>query len=194
MVAPDAHVAAMIDDQMQAAYNDAMQALVGHSFYTAQEHLDDLATNAGVSLESAIDTYTESAIALQSVVTVNQMAEAAVSVEQAEVLQDYAATSGADQGITDALQDDYNNSLAGITTAAREFATYKSAAVDPHLVEHMDDFAASYGVDMVDAMTTINLSTGYIQTVYGTSEGAYANTLTHGIYFTTAYATESIYE
>lgn len=194
LVASDAHIAAMIDDQMQAAYNNAMQAFSGHGFYTAKDHLDELATEASANLDTAVDTYTEAAVALQTVVTVNQMASAVVNTDQAEVMQDYVATSGADQGITDQMQGDYNDSLAGVTTAAREFATYKSAAVDSHLVAHMDDFAAAYNVDMADAFTTLDLVGGYINTTYQTPGNEYSNTLTHSLYFTTAYETAGIYE
>ena len=194
VVSSDAHMAAIIDDQMQDAYNNAMQAFMGHQFYGAQDHLDDLAAQAGVELDTAIDTYTDAAVALQSVVVVNQMASDVVNTDQAEVMQDYAASSGADQGITDELQGDYNNGLQGITSAAREFATYKSASVDAHLVEHMDSFADQYEVSMADAYTSLDLVSGYITTVYETPGGSYVSQLTHSTYFAQAYESQSIYE
>ena len=193
LIGNDAYTQALITDAQQDAYNNAINAFVDHSFYSAQDQLQDLADQAQVNLSESVDAYAEATVALQTVTTINAMASSVSNTVEAEALQDYAVSSGASEGVTDTMQDDYNNSLAAVNKNTQEFASYSTAAVDPHLSAHMDQFADQYGVSMEDSYTSLDLVTGYITTTYYTNTGGYVGGMSHSLYFTTPYQTESVY-
>lgn len=193
LIANDAYQQALITDAQQDAYNQAIQTFVDHSFYAAQDQLEALASQAKVNLESSVDQYTEATVALKTVTTINAMASSVSNTVEAEALQDYAVSSGAADGVTDTMQDNYNNSLAAVNKNAQEFAAYSSAAVDPHLAAHMDQFADQYGVEIENSYTSLDMVTGYITTTYYSSTGAYVAGMSHSLYFTTPYQTENVY-
>lgn len=189
----DAYQGAVITDAMQDAYNTAIQNYMDTNFYSAQDHLTDMANQAELALEQAVDDYAAAYSEIAVVNTIADMAAVTTTTEQAEAIQDYAVQNGADQGVTDTMQDNYNNSLAAVNQSAREFATYSQGALDPHLVEHMEQFADSYGMEMEYAVTSINPINSYITTAFYTNTGTYMASLTHSNYFTPAYSTQQVY-
>lgn len=193
LIANDAYMQAMITDAQQDAYNTAIQQFVDHSFYSAQDQLTALADQAKLNLEASVDEYTDATVALTTVTTINAMASSVSNTVEAEALQDYAVSSGAVDGVTNTMQDNYNNSLAAVNKNAQEFAAYSTAAVDPHLSEHMDQFADQYGVEIEDSYTSLDLVNGYITTTYYTNTGGYAVGMSHSLYFTTPYQTDNVY-
>lgn len=192
LISADAYREALISDALQDSYNSAMADFMNADFYSAQEHLQEMVEIAGVNLDRSVDNFVEASAVIEVVTRINNQAQQVSNIVEAEALQDYAVAQGADQGITDAQQDNYNEALAEVSTAAREFATYKAASVDSHMIEHMNQFADQYGADMNYAQTSI-LPTGYIQTAYFDPTGGLINTLAHGNYFTPAYSDESVY-
>lgn len=192
LIGADAYRDALISDALQDSYNSAMADFMNTDFYSAQEHLQEMAEIAGANLDQSVDNFVEASAVIEVVTRINQQAQQVSNTVEAEALQDYAVAQGADQGITDAQQDNYNEALAEVSTAAREFATYKAASVDSHMIEHMNQFADQYGADMNYAQTSI-LPQGYIQTAYFNPTGGLINTLTHSNYFTPAYSDESVY-
>jgi hypothetical protein len=193
LIDAEAYREALITDTMQNAYNQSMDAFIANDFYSAQDHLNDVVDQAAVTMSQAVDNYVEAKSVIEVVTTINQRAQQVTNTAEAETLQDYAVAQGADQGITDQQQDNYNEAVQEVSTATREFATYKAASVDPHLIEHMDQFAEQYGGDMSYAQTSI-LPEGYIQTAYFDPTGQTLGALTHSNYFTPAYQGGSLYE
>lgn len=193
LINSDAYTQAIITDAQQTAYNNAIKSFVDHSFYAAQDQLNDLADQAQTNLAASVDEYAAATVALNTVTTINAMASSVSNTVEAEALQDYAVSSGAADGVTDTMQDDYNNSLAAVNKNAQEFAAYSTAAVDPHLAEHMDQFADQYGVAIEDSYTSLDLVNGYITTTYYDSTGAYVSGMSHSLYFTTPYSDADVY-
>ena len=193
LIGVEAYRDALITDTMQNAYNQSMTAFINNEFYSAQDQINEMVDQAQANMNQAVDNYTEAASVIQVVTTINQRAQQVSNTAEAEVLQDYAVAQGADQGVTDQQQDAYNDAIAEVSTTTREFATYKAASVDAHLIEHMDQFAAQYDAEMSYAQTSI-LPQGYIQTAYFDPTGGLIGTLTHSNYFTPAYTGGSLYE
>ena len=189
----DAYKSALITDAQQQAYNDALSGYLNNSFYSAIDHLEEKLVVAEQNLDTAVDNYVEATVALETVTQINQQVQSVNTVAEAEAVQEYAVVSGADAGITDTMQDNYNEALADVNTAAQEFATYKRAVADDHLVAHMDDFANSYGMDLEYADTSIDFTQGIITTTYLSQSGYFQGSLTHSLYFTTPYSTENVY-
>lgn len=184
---------ALITDQMQNAYNASMSDFVGHNFYSAQDHLNEMAEVASQNLEASIDNFVEAASVIEVVSRINQQASQVSNTVEAEAVQAYAVSQGADNGITDQQQNNYNEAVAEVSSAAREFATYKAASVDANIIESMNYFEDSYGADLNYAQTQI-LPNGYMQTAYLTAGGAHMATITHTNYFMPVYQGDSLYE
>ena len=193
-ISSEAYKQALITDAQQDAYNAAINTFLDHSFYNAQDQLEALADVAKTNLEASVDSYTDATVALKTVTTINSMASSVSNTVEAEALQDYAVTSGAADGVTDTMQDNYNNSLSAVNKNAQEFAAYSTAAIDPNLADHMDQFADQYGVAMEDSYTSLDLVNGYITTTYYSNTGAYVGGMSHSLYFTTPYSDENVYQ
>lgn len=193
-ISNNAYTQALITDAQQDAYNNAINSFLDHSFYNAQDQLVALADVAKTNLESSVDSYTDATVALRTVTTINSMASSVSNTVEAEALQDYAVSSGAADGVTDTMQDNYNNSLSAVNKNTQEFAAYSTAAIDPHLAEHMDQFADQYGAAIEDSYTSLDLVNGYITTTYYDSTGGYVAGMSHSLYFTTPYSDEDVYQ
>lgn len=192
LIAVDAYTQAIITDAQQDAYNNAISSFVDHSFYDAQKHLQDLADSAQEALSQSVDDYVVATVALQTVATINAMASSVTNTVEAEAMQDYAVSSGAADGITDGMQNNYNNSLAAVNKNAQEFATYSKAAIDPQMIDQMNDFSDTYGASMDTAYTSLDLVNGYITTDFYGVNGA-THSMSHSLYFIQPYSTEDVY-
>jgi hypothetical protein len=138
---------AAITDQMQADYNNAIQAVIDANYYGAHELFMDKHDQAMQNLSASVDDLVDATLVLATASTVAQMAEAADTVPEQQALQTMLENSP-EMAISDAEQGDYNTALAAVQEYAREAGAFLAAANNTTLTSTVDAYAANANVNL----------------------------------------------
>ena len=138
---------AAISDQMQADYNNAIQAVIDANYYGARDLLLDQHEQAMQNLSASVDDLVDATLVLATASTVAQMAEAADTVPEQQALQTMLENSP-EMAISDAEQGDYNSALSAVQEYAREAGAFLAAANNTTLTSTVDAYAATANVNL----------------------------------------------
>ena len=138
---------AAISDQMQADYNNAIQAVIDANYYGARDLLLDQHDQAMQNLSASVDDLVDATLVLATASTMAQMAEAADTVPEQQALQTMLENSP-EMAISDAEQDDYNSALSAVQEYAREAGAFLAAANNTTLTSSVDAYAATANVNL----------------------------------------------
>lgn len=138
---------AAISDQMQADYNNAIQAVIDANYYGARDLLLDQHDQAMQNLSASVDDLVDATLVLATASTVAQMAEAADTVPEQQALQTMLENSP-EMAISDAEQGDYNSALSAVQEYAREAGAFLAAANNTTLTSTVDAYAATANVNL----------------------------------------------
>jgi hypothetical protein len=144
---------AHITEQMMAEYNAAIDAVINHTYATAQTVFMDAHNNAMTNLNASVDQLVSATTVLSSVGAVAEMAANADSTQEQIALQT-VLTSDPGLQVTQAEVDAFNQSLDAVGAYAREAGAFLSAANNSSLTSAVDSFAATNGV-AVGAYTAV---------------------------------------
>jgi len=155
-ISPDISYEAHISQAKADAYNTAVANFTNTSWtYTAQDYADDQAIRTEQEMNAAVDAYVQAAVAVATVVTVNEMAEAAgdpstpAGSQDAEAIQNYLQTNDVVLNETEVLA--YNDAIDEVQGATQQFAVAVAMQNDAELQNSITDGAASYGMQVADA-------------------------------------------
>ena len=138
---------AAISDQMQADYNNAIQAVIDANYYGARDLLLDQHEQAMQNLSASVDDLVDATLVLATASTVAQMAEAADTVPEQQALQTMLENSP-EMAISDAEQGDYNSALSAVQEYARDAGAFLAAANNTTLTSSVDAYAATANVNL----------------------------------------------
>jgi hypothetical protein len=138
---------AAINDQMQNAYNNAIQGVIDANYYGAQDLLMDQHAQAMANLNTSIDSLVDATLVLMTAATVADMAASADTVQEQQALQVMLENSP-NMTITDAEQGNYNSALASVQEYAREAGAFLAAANNTMLTSSVDAYAANANVNL----------------------------------------------
>lgn len=162
--------AAIINQQMVTAYNDAIDAVLTTQYKTASEVMMDNHITAINNLHTAINDLVSATSVLATVTTVADMAASADTTQ--EQLQVQAALATTDMSITQADVNNYNTALGDVNKFATEAGAFLAAANNTSITGAIDSFAATSGV-AVAAYTAVSYSQSIDQMIITWDAGTY---------------------
>jgi len=176
-ISPDISYEAHISQAKADAYNTAVANFTNSNWtYTAQDYADDQAVRTEQEMTAAVDAYVQAAVAVATVVTVNEMAESAgdpstpAGSQDAEAIQSYLQTN--DVVLSDTEITTYNDAIDEVQGTAQQFAVAVAMQNDAELQNAITSTAESYGVQVADAQDFFFDSTS------GMAEIGFANMVT----------------
>ena len=161
---------AAISDQMQADYNNAIQAVIDANYYGAHELFMDKHDQAMQNLSASVDDLVDATLVLATASTVAQMAEAADTVPEQQALQTMLENSP-EMAISDAEQGDYNTALAAVQEYAREAGAFLAAANNTTLTSTVDAYAANANVNLYGGYAAYSATADIINVGAGNAFG-----------------------
>jgi hypothetical protein len=144
---------AQITQQMMADYNAAIDAVINHTYATAQTVFMDAHNNAMTNLNASVDQLVSATTVLSSVGAVAELAANADSTQEQIALQT-VLTNDPGLQITQVEVDNFNQSLDAVGSYAREAGAFLAAANNSSLTSAVDNFASTNGV-AVGAYTAV---------------------------------------
>lgn len=135
---------ALIDQQMLASYNNAIDAVLNASYLTAQDVFMEQHNVAIDGLHTAMDDLVAAATVLATVSTVADMAESADTTQ--EQMQVQAALATTDMTITQAEVDNFNSALGAVENYAQQAGAFLAAASNSNVTAAVDNYASANGV------------------------------------------------
>jgi len=161
---------AAINDQMQNAYNNAIQDVIDANYYGAQDLFMDQHAQAMANLNTSIDSLVDATLVLMTATTIADMAASADTVTEQQALQVMLENSP-EMAITDAEQGDYNNALASVQEYAREAGAFLAAANNTMLTSTVDSYAASANVNLYGGFVTYSATADILNVSAGNTFG-----------------------
>jgi hypothetical protein len=172
---------ALIDQQMLAAYNSAIDAVLNTQYVTAQYVFMEQHNAAIDGLHTAMNDLVEATAVLATVSAVADMAESADTTQ--EQIQVQAALATTDMTITQAEVDNFNSALGAVENYAQQAGAFLAAASNTNVTAAVDNFAAANNV-AVASYTAISYTQSMDQFVieFGTMaymefNGAFASSM-----------------
>jgi len=138
--------AAMINETMVSAYNNAIDNVRNTSYLTAKDVLEDQHNIAIDNMHTAIDNLVSATSVLQTVSVVADMAESATTTEQQIEVQ--AALTVTDMSIDQQDVDNFNDALTDVQTFAQQAGAFLAASNDTNMTDTIDNFAAQSNIAM----------------------------------------------
>lgn len=155
-ISPDISYEAHISQAKADAYNNAVASFMNNDWtYTAQDYADDQAARTQQEMDAAIDAYVEASVAIATVVTVNEMADAAgdpntgAGSQDAEAVQNYLGSN--DTIIDEGERLAYNDAIDEVQGTAQAYAVAVAMQNDVELQNAITAGAESYGMQVADA-------------------------------------------
>ena len=142
------------------SYNNAIQAVKDATFYNAKLMFEEKHDDAMDNLGGAVDMLAVATQNIAEVVTVNEMAAEADTVEEQLAVQNYIQTN--DVEITQAEVSAYNTSLDDVETYAQQAAAFLQAANDTYITSATDNEAQSYNNNSYQASITYTAANDYL--------------------------------
>lgn len=161
---------ALIDQQMLASYNNAIDAVLNASYLTAQDVFMEQHNTAIDNLHSAMDDLVAATAVLATVSAVADMAANADTTQ--EQLQVQAALATTDMTITQAEVDNFNSALGAVENYAQQAGAFLAAASNGNVTAAVDNFAAANNV-AVASYTAITYTQSVDQFVIEFGTAAY---------------------
>jgi hypothetical protein len=132
-ISPEMAQNAFLTQGQADAYNTALTAMKqANTTMTAQEYYTEQSDIAMENLGTAVDSYIGASVQLISAVQVNSMASEATTTETAVALQTYVTNN--ELSITESDVTNYNDALQMVETASQTAASFMAVANDQELL------------------------------------------------------------
>jgi len=161
---------AAINDQMQNAYNNAIQDVIDANYYGAQDLFMDQHAQAMANLNTSIDSLVNATLVLMTAATVADMAASADTVAEQQAFQTILENSP-EMAITDAEQGNYNSALASVQEYAREAGAFLAAANNTMLTSTVDNYAANANVSLYGGFVAYSATADILNVSAGNTFG-----------------------
>lgn len=149
-----------LTEQSVDSYNQALQAVKDATFYNAKMMFEDKHDEAMDNLSLAVDSFVLATEAIVEVVTVNEMATEANTVEGQLAVQSYIQAN--DVEITQAEVSAYNTSLDDVESYAQQAAAFLQASNNDYITSATDNEAQAYNNNSYSASITYTAANDYL--------------------------------
>jgi len=148
---PGTYYETQIDQTAVQAYNQALEDILGASYYSASDFYEDQYEDTMDQLGAAVDVFTEAAVEISVVEAVFDEAISAEGVEAQVDLQNYIRAN--DVVLEEATVATFNQSLESIEEYSQEAAVLLNASVDINVLSATD----SHAVDTLSNLTRTDI-------------------------------------
>lgn len=164
-IAPDGTVNSGLISQAQIdAYNSALSDIQNANYYDAQTFFDDQYSQSMTQLATAIDTFADAAVQIETVIAVADIAAEADTVTEQQSLQTYIGAN--DVELTQADVSNYNTSLTDVQTYAQAAAAFKAASGDAQVKSIADDAATNFNESLYTATAAYSAANDHLTIMF----------------------------
>ena len=164
---------AMIDSAEVTAYNNALSEMNLYSPYgDAQTFLEDKASQELTLMNEAVDSFTEAAVAISTVIEVAEIAEAAQTPNEQADVKTYVESNYESLQLGQSDVDNYNQSLDSIETHANNAGAYLGVSQNKDATQFLQDGAASANSTFFDASVVYDRNQEWVKVSWMTGHAS----------------------
>jgi hypothetical protein len=156
----DAIDAGLISQMQLDAYNNALAAVEGATYYNAEMFFQDQAEEALEQVSIAIDSFVDATGAMSQVITVFDMASQATDTETQLALQSYVTDNSLE--LTQGQVLEYNEALESVQTYSQMAAAFIQASQNDFITSTVDANTESWNESLLTSTASYSQVNDYL--------------------------------